>query len=157
VEVLVREVVDRCDVEAEARGCRLVLVEGGPAVVRGEPELIRRAVENVVRNAIYHAPEGTSIEVGLEAHGGCATVTVRDRGAGVPPALLEAIFEPFFRVDGDRSRATGGAGLGLSIARRAVQLHGGRIAACDAGPGLAVTVELPLAHRSPRPDAVAAS
>ncbi len=72
-------------------------------------------------------------------------ITVRDRGTGVPEELLAAIFEPFFRVEGDRSRASGGVGLGLAIARRAVDLHRGRISAHNAFPGLLVTIELPLA------------
>ena len=71
---------------------------------------------------------------------------VRDRGPGVPEEHLAAIFEPFFRVEGHRSRASGGVGLGLAIARRSVELHQGRIAAQQAEPGLQVTIELPRAR-----------
>jgi two-component system sensor histidine kinase CpxA len=70
-------------------------------------------------------------------------VVVRDRGAGVPDEHLAAIFEPFFRVEGHRSRASGGVGLGLAIARRSVELHQGRISAQRLEPGLQVTLELP--------------
>ena len=71
------------------------------------------------------------------------TVTIRDHGPGVPENCLETIFEPFYRVGRDRSRASGGIGLGLSIARRAVELHSGRIDARNAHPGLCVAIELP--------------
>ncbi len=74
---------------------------------------------------------------------GVTTVVVRDFGPGVPPEALSSIFEPFFRVEGDRSRESGGVGLGLAIAQRAVGIHGGRIAARNARPGLAVEIVLP--------------
>ncbi|MDB5348899.1 MAG: signal transduction histidine kinase [Planctomycetota bacterium] len=67
----------------------------------------------------------------------------RQRGPGVPPELLSSIFEPFFRVEGHRSRESGGVGLGLAIARRAVGLHRGRIEAHNADPGLAVEIVMP--------------
>jgi two-component system sensor histidine kinase CpxA len=142
---LLAGVIDDCQVEAEAKGCVLGQTSIASCTVVGELELLRRAIENIVRNAIRHAPEGTAVEVGLEARGEMAAITVRDRGPGVPEDLLTAIFEPFFRVEGDRSRASGGVGLGLAIARRAVDLHRGRISARNAGPGLIVTIELPLA------------
>jgi signal transduction histidine kinase len=138
--------VEDCDLEAEAKGCRLDLSDSEPCTVLGEPELLRRAVENVVRNAIRHAPEGTAIKIDLELHGELATIIVRDHGPGVPDELLGAIFEPFFRVEGHRSRASGGVGLGLAIARRAVNLHKGRISAQNARPGLVVQIELPRAE-----------
>ena len=111
----------RLRLEAEASGCRLDLRSADPATIQGSPELLRRAVENVVRNAIRHAPAGTAVEIGLERAAGTATIAVRDRGPGVPEDLLGAIFEPFFRVEGHRSRVDGGTGLGLAIARRAVE------------------------------------
>ncbi len=132
-----------CEVEAEAKGCRVVLHNQHSTVVEGDWELLRRAIENVVRNAIRHTPNGTSVEVRLEQREDLASVTVRDYGAGVPDDALTAIFDPFFRVEGHRSRASGGVGLGLAIARRAVEIHGGRIFARNASPGLIVTVELP--------------
>ena len=112
---------------------------GSPAVtVVGDPELLRRAIENVIRNAIRHAPESTAVEAGLEAADGRATVRIRDYGPGVPEEALPRIFDAFYRVETDRDRASGGAGLGLSIARRAVELHKGTIRARNAEPGLAV-------------------
>lgn len=142
---LLRNLVDQCGVEAEAKGSRLVLNAEEPCAVLGERELLHRAVENVVRNAIRHAPEGTSVEMRLEQRGNLAVVVVRDHGPGVPDAFLQPIFEPFFRAEGHRSRASGGVGLGLAIARRAVSLHQGKISAQNArpGPGLIVEIELP--------------
>ena len=145
LDELVRDLADDCGLEAEAKGCRLLARSGGPAEVVGDRELLRRAVENVVRNAVRHAPGGTVVELDLRPGAESATIAVRDRGTGVPDDALERIFRPFFRVDDDRSRAGGGVGLGLAIARRAVDLHRGRIGAENAGPGLRVVIELPTA------------
>jgi signal transduction histidine kinase len=143
---LLQALIEDCALEAESKGCRIVLSAADPVVIVGDPELIRRALENVVRNAIRHAPSQTSIEVTLRTFGEIATIVVRDYGPGVPDDALSAIFEPFFRVDQDRNRAAGGAGLGLSIARRAVELHHGQIAAGNASPGLYMTIALPVAR-----------
>jgi two-component system sensor histidine kinase CpxA len=74
-----------------------------------------------------------------------AVLCVQDSGPGVPAEMLDKIFQPFFRVDVSRTAATGGVGLGLAIAQRAVALHKGRIHAENAQPGLRVRIELPLA------------
>lgn len=142
---LLEDVVEACAVEAEAKGCRVDLWVDAPAVVAGDPELIRRAVENVLRNAVRHAPDGTAVDVSLRSDASFATVIVRDHGEGVPEEHLGDILKPFFRIQDDRSRSSGGVGLGLAIARRAVELHGGAIAASNAGPGLLVSIRLPLA------------
>jgi two-component system sensor histidine kinase CpxA len=105
--------------------------------------LLRRAIENVIRNAIRYAPPATAIEASLEAADGRALVRIRDYGSGVPEEALPRIFDAFYRVEPDRDRASGGAGLGLSIARRAVELHQGVIRARNAQPGLLVEIELP--------------
>ena len=97
-----------------------------------------------MRNAIRHTEEGTAVEIGLELKGDRAMISVRDHGPGVPEPFLADIFKPFFRVEDDRSRSSGGVGLGLAIARRAVEVHHGRITARNAHPGLAITIELPI-------------
>jgi len=140
---LVADVLDAGRVEADARACRLDFEDGGPLTVRGDRELLRRAVDNVLRNAIRYAPEGSGIEVRLASADGKASLTVRDYGPGVPMEMLDKIFQPFFRADGSRDSQTGGVGLGLAIARRAIAAHHGSIAAENAGPGLRVRMELP--------------
>ncbi|MBC7925659.1 MAG: ATP-binding protein, partial [Bryobacteraceae bacterium] len=111
---------------------------------QGDPELLHRAVENVLRNAIHHAPEGTEIEVDLQVNPQAVTIRVRDHGPGVPEGQLSEIFRPFYRVEEDRNRQNGGGvGLGLSIAERAVRVHHGEIRAENAEPGLAVELRLP--------------
>ncbi len=141
---LLQELVDDCRVEAEARGCRLVLEASPTLSVQGDRELLRRAIENILRNAIRYAPEATPIEIKLEAAGDAALIAIRDYGPGVPEELLPKIFTPFFRVDVSRDNATGGAGLGLAIAQRAVSVHHGRVRAQNVTPGLLVSIELPL-------------
>jgi two-component system sensor histidine kinase CpxA len=74
---------------------------------------------------------------------GVATIAIRDRGPGVPADALPEIFKPFYRVEKDRGRSSGGIGLGLAIASRAVELHQGRMTARNADPGLVVEIELP--------------
>jgi two-component system sensor histidine kinase CpxA len=112
--------------------------------VEGDPELLRRAVENVIRNAIRHSPREAAVEVTLARHNGAALVGVRDYGPGVPEESLPRLFDPFYRAESDRDRTSGGIGLGLSIARRAIDLHKGSIRARNAQPGLAVELEMPV-------------
>jgi two-component system sensor histidine kinase CpxA len=146
LDELVESLIDDCRMEARAKGCRLERTSALACVVDGQPELLRRALENVVRNAIRHAPDGTAVEVELKFTGDTAVVLVRDRGPGVPNEMLAAIFEPFVRVEGDRSRASGGVGLGLAIARRSIELHHGSITAANTDPGLCVSITLPGAR-----------
>jgi two-component system sensor histidine kinase CpxA len=142
---LLRVLVDDGAVEAEAKGCRLALRVEAAGGIRGDRELLHRAVENVIRNAIRHAPEGSEVEVVLQRRASTAAIVVRDQGPGVPEEMLGAIFDPFVRVEGHRSRASAGIGLGIAIARRAVEPHGGNIWSSNAYPGLVVTIELPQA------------
>jgi two-component system sensor histidine kinase CpxA len=116
------------------------------AVVRTHGDLLKRALENVIRNAVRHTPAGSTVEVALRqtSPGGVWMITVADCGPGVPEDELEQIFAPFYRVDEARQRETGGFGLGLSIARRAIEQHGGRIRAENrATGGLVVILQLP--------------
>ena len=144
LHLLLQSLADDCAVEADAKGCRLVLRNDVPATVMGDPELIRRAVENVLRNAVRHSPADMPIELGLGVDCATATITIRDHGPGVPVDALDAVFKPFFRIEGDRSRSSGGVGLGLAIAERAVRLHDGTITAANAHPGLRVQIRLPF-------------
>ena len=119
-----------------------VRVHAEDLVVSAAPALLRRAIENVVRNAVRHAPEGTDVEITAARDGEGVVVAVRDHGPGVPDADLERIFEPLVRLDRARDHATGGRGLGLAIARRAIEHHGGTVIATPAHPGLRVTLTL---------------
>ena len=139
---LVREVVEDCGMEASVRGCELLL-QTEPFHLRADRELLRRATENIVRNAIRYAPAASSIEIKLEGSEERAFLSVRDFGPGVPADSLKAIFKPFFRLDHSRNESSGGMGLGLAIAQRAVQVHHGEVWAENAGPGLRVYVSLP--------------
>ncbi len=140
---LVREITDDCAVEAASRGCRIEVAAPRDVHVTGNPELLRRAIENVIRNAVRYAPADSTVDVKLDESG---TISVRDYGPGIPDELLPRIFDPFFRVDPSREESTGGVGLGLAIARRAVRLHDGQITASNAGPGLLVKVSLAANH-----------
>lgn len=139
------EVAEDCKIEAEAKGCQLEWTAPGKLELMGDAELLRRSVENVMRNAIRYAPAGTTVEGSLLDVARKAVLTVRDQGPGVPDDMLDRIFQPFVRVDASRTTATGGVGLGLAIVKRAISLHGGTVWAENAKPGLRVCFEIPLA------------
>jgi signal transduction histidine kinase len=145
LDEMVQQLVEDSEIEAQARGCDLAYTKREPATVAGDPELLRRAVENVIRNAIRYSPPRTTVDVSLARSNGKILVDVRDHGPGVPENALPRIFDAFYRVETDRNRASGGIGLGLSIARRAIELHNGAIRARNAQPGLEVEMELPAA------------
>lgn len=142
LDALIAQVAEDVEIEARARGCSLE-IETPELTIRGDAELLRRAVENVVRNAIRYAPAGTPVQVGAARSNGVVRVTVRDHGPGAPEEALPRLFDAFYRVEADRNRSSGGVGLGLAIARRAVELHRGQIRAVNASPGLRVEIDLP--------------
>jgi two-component system sensor histidine kinase CpxA len=144
LDALVHEVVEDCRSACEAA---IVVDADRTVLIRGDRELLRRTIENVVQNAIRYTASGASVEVVLGTAGDAARLSVRDFGPGVPEDAVAKLFQPFFRVDDSRSDATGGVGLGLAIAWRAVNLHHGRLWAENARPGLRITMELPLASR----------
>jgi signal transduction histidine kinase len=146
---LVEQIVDDARIEAAARGCQIDVNAPGPITVAGDAELLRRAIENVIRNAIRYSPADGAVEVRLQTDNARAFVDVRDRGPGVPEEALPHLFNAFYRVDPDRGRASGGIGLGLSIARRAIELHKGSIRAKNADPGLEVVMEFPVKETAP--------
>jgi two-component system sensor histidine kinase CpxA len=136
--------LDDCAFEAEARRIRIrVEQRSSPAVINGDPELLRRAVENVLRNAIRYAPEGSDVEVKIDAASDRTRISIRDCGPGVPEDALPHIFEAFYRADASRDPGTGNVGLGLAIARRALRVQDGKISAENAHPGLLVRIDLP--------------
>ncbi|HYH00775.1 MAG TPA: ATP-binding protein [Terriglobales bacterium] len=144
---LVREVVEDAHFEAQEHNCKVALVSQNACTVKGNPELLQRAIENVVRNAIHYTSENTVVEVSLACDSSTANITVRDHGPGVPEQELPKLFRPFHRVAGARERSTGGTGLGLAITERAVRVHGGTIRARNAeGEGLVVEMRIPAAR-----------
>lgn len=140
---MVAAIVDDACFEARAAGRDLALTARGEVLATVRAELLYRAFENVIRNAVKYTAAGTTVEVeaGADAAGGFR-LTVSDRGPGVAGADLEAIFEPFYRA----GKGGVGFGLGLAIARGAVVAHGGGIVAQarEAG-GLRVEIRLPVA------------
>lgn len=143
---LVREIVDDADFESRGTCRRVSLLVLGRISVVGSEELLRRAIENVVRNAARYTDEQTTVEVSLQRVDREALLTVKDYGPGVPAGELEAIFQPFYRVAAGRERRSGGTGLGLAIAAMTVKAHGGRIEAGNGiQGGLIVSMHLPAA------------
>lgn len=141
---LLQAIADDADFEAHASQRTLSLNAAGSFVIEAHGELLYRAFENVIRNALKFSPAGSeiSVETILAEQGKTLVTTVRDRGPGVPSEMLQAIFEPFTRVEG--SESVRGTGLGLAIARRAMLLHGGSVeASLREGGGLVVTLTLP--------------
>ncbi len=142
LDQLVTEIVEDSRIETQARDVSLNLEPLPEIKLEGDPELLRRGIENVIRNAIKYAPAGSAVDVNMHSNPGRILISVRDRGPGVPEGELARIFDPFYRVEADRNRTTGGVGLGLAIARRAVELHNGFLRAKNVQPGLLVEIEL---------------
>lgn len=146
---IITEIVADANFEAQSRNCNVELVEGTECAVPGNEELLRRAIENVIRNAVVYTHKDTKVEVGLRCivsdSTSYAEITVRDHGPGVPESDLPNLFRPFYRVSNARERQTGGTGLGLAITKRAIDLHNGRITVSNApGGGFVVVILLPL-------------
>ena len=148
--VHLNEVVAECaraaQVLAAQKGLRLEVNTSLPEVnLSGDDELLKRMLLNLLDNAVKYTAPGGDIRVELAAQNGNARIVVRDTGIGIPPEDQPLIFDRFYRVDKARSRALGGAGLGLSIARWIVEAHGGTLSVESApGRGSAFIVELPL-------------
>jgi two-component system sensor histidine kinase CpxA len=144
---LVLEVAADGDFEAQAHNREVKVAQADACTMFGVPEMLRSAIENVVRNAIRHTRPQTSVELTLRRVEGTpkALLKVQDRGAGVPDRFLKEIFVPFQRVFDQSESNTQGSGLGLAIAERAVRMHGGSISARNAvDGGLIVEMELPV-------------
>lgn len=141
---LVSNIVENCRIEASHKGCQIdASVEAGISIF-GSGELLHRAVENILRNAIKFTADNTPIGVSLKREKETLVISVSDQGPGIPEGSEETLFEPFVRIDQARQHNTGGYGLGLAIARKAVELHDGHISARNLEQGgLKVTITLP--------------
>jgi len=146
-ELLERVAAD-ADFEAQASNRHVQVKQTLPASVRGDARLLQSALDNIVRNAVRYTAEGTTVTLTLEAGPEHARIVVQDHGPGVPEEMLARLFEPFVRVGDARDRASGGYGLGLAIARKAILVHGGEVTARNApSAGLRVTITLPAEKR----------
>jgi len=159
---LVLDIAEDADFEARSRNRSVRVDSSRRCIIVGSEQLLRPAIENVVRNAVQHTAEKTEVEIKIKPHAkssgptgatvevqnvreGTAEITVRDHGEGVPENALSEIFRPFYRVDDARDRESGGTGLGLAITERAVRLHRGNVTALNAPDGgLSITISLPL-------------
>ncbi len=145
---LLKTIVEDADFEAQNRDRTVRITKSRTLTIDGRPELLRSAIENVVRNAVNYTREGTAVEVSLEHQQRdserLALIRVRDHGDGVPESALAHLFRPFYRVADARDRQSGGVGLGLAIAEQAVRWHGGSIRASNATDGgLVVEIQVP--------------
>jgi signal transduction histidine kinase len=128
----------------EAHPGRDLAVEASPAPrVEGDSALLRRLLANLLDNAAKYSEAPSPVTLALRGDAGAAVLEVRDRGIGVDPADLPRLFTPFFRTDKSRARGTGGTGLGLALAKRIAEAHGGTIAA-ESAPGAGTTFRVRL-------------
>jgi len=137
---------------AEAQGVQVEVSALEEVAMRGDPDLLGRLVLNLLDNAIRHSPAGSSVRVAVAQEGKVVSVSVVDRGPGIPPEAQTHVFERFFRLDAARTRGastlTSGAGLGLAIGRRIAEMHGGRLDLAGSEPGRTEFVlRLPLVER----------
>jgi two-component system sensor histidine kinase CpxA len=145
---LLKNMLPDAEFEAQQRLCTIRVLNHCDCMVSGNPELIYRAIENIVRNAVRYTQEQSVVElkISCEEQAGVPMVNldVSDCGPGLPENELENIFRPFYRVDDARERDTGGFGVGLAIAERAVRLHHGEVRARNRPDGgLIVSLRLP--------------
>jgi signal transduction histidine kinase len=144
VAALVRSVFDALAERARAKSIELKSSVDPFAHVRADADLLRRVVENLLENALRHAPEESAVQVSSELLPDAFVIRIADRGAGVAPELRESIFERFVQLESkDRSVTRSGRGLGLTFCRLAVEAHGGRIWVEDGSPGAVFCLSLP--------------
>ncbi|MGD9842115.1 MAG: ATP-binding protein [Steroidobacteraceae bacterium] len=147
---LVADVAEDARLEARAQNKQVSFNYDGELRIDADQELLRSAIENVVRNAVRFTATNTAVEISVTTHQRMAVLTVRDHGPGVPEAELVRLFEPFYRVTQQaRERDTGGYGLGLAITARVIGVHHGKVDASNAADGgLVVTLSVPLSSAS---------
>ncbi|HUT36745.1 MAG TPA: HAMP domain-containing sensor histidine kinase [Planctomycetota bacterium] len=147
---LLRDIGEPFALLAEQKDIALSVEADGPVVTDGDPTLLRRVFGNLLDNALRYTPSGGRVTARAAPDGAGCVVAVADTGIGIRPEALGHVFERFYRTDESRSRTDGGAGLGLSIAKRAVELHRGRITIeSTPGKGTTVTVWLPQGGEGP--------
>ena len=144
LDEVIEEVVRDANFEGAVKNCQVRLEGAAKAAVNGNSDLVRSAIENVLRNAVRYSPQDSRVDVSVARSGTDVSILIRDGGPGVPARDLERIFEPFYRVAESRDRDTGGEGIGLAITAQVMKAHGGSASAANrqAG-GLEVRLSLP--------------
>jgi signal transduction histidine kinase len=148
LEKLMHECVADADFEARSLNRRVKITVTETCFVEGNEDLLCRAIDNVLRNAVRYTADETTVEVSLSSltnrENSCCLAKIRDYGSGVPEESLPQLFQPFYRVGEARERETGGTGLGLAITEAAVRLHGGTVCAANADEGgLIIKISIP--------------
>jgi len=142
---LLKDIVQDAEFEAHAHDCHVTLSSGKAMKIMANPDMLRSAIENIIRNAIRYTHKDTTVDVQLvsQTHGR-AMIKITDKGKGVPEESLSDIFKPFTRVDDARSRNNGGYGIGLSITQRIIQAHQGEVIARNTPEaGLQIEIFIP--------------
>jgi two-component system, chemotaxis family, CheB/CheR fusion protein len=154
----VRHAIEATRPRIEERGHELSIdLPATPLYVRGDPVRLEQVVSNVLENATKYTPEGGRVGLQINTRNRVAEVRIKDTGIGLAPEHLEKIFDLFARIDSSVSRTTGGLGIGLSLVRRVLALHGGSITAHSAGLGLGTefVIQLPLSAQAGRSEPLA--
>jgi two-component system, OmpR family, sensor kinase len=142
---IIEEVAADARFEGTQKNCAVRILGAPRATVLGHPELLRSAIENVLRNAVRYSPDGAAVEIETAHENSSVVISIRDQGSGVPENDLKRIFEPFYRVAESRDRDSGGEGIGLAITDQVMRAHAGAARARNlGGGGLEVVLTLPL-------------
>jgi two-component system sensor histidine kinase SenX3 len=145
VEEIIREAIDQCQTNSDARQIGVTFNDGVDATILGDREQVIMAVHNLIENAINYSPEGTKVSITTKVENSIVEISVTDQGIGIPESEIERIFERFYRVDPARSRQTGGTGLGLSIVKHIITKHGGEVSVWSVeGVGSTFSIRLPI-------------
>lgn len=146
---LINDIADAARLEGQPRQISVSVSCPEPMLIQANEELLHRAIENTVRNALRHSPEGARVELVVSpVTGSGIEIRIDDRGPGVPEQRLAEIFDPFVRLSPERGEASGGGGIGLAIARAAIEQHQGEIQAQNRSEGgLSIVIRLPISRR----------
>jgi two-component system sensor histidine kinase CpxA len=149
LDEVIEEVVRDANFEGAVKNCRVRLDGAAHAAVNGNRDLVRSAIENVLRNAVRYSPQDSAVDVSIARSDSGVAVLISDAGPGVPDRDLGRIFEPFYRVAESRDRDSGGEGIGLAITAQVMKAHGGSAKAANRrGGGLEVRLSLPADART---------
>ncbi len=134
--MLIQTVIKRMQFQFDEKRVTLTInLPPHPVMLHADEDRIVQGLTNLVGNALQYTPENGEVTISLESTGNEARFSVKDTGIGIPPEHLPHIFDRFYRVDKSRSRAHGGSGIGLTIAKHLVEAHAGKIWAESAGEG----------------------